>query len=297
MSRDPYPCRDAAEFWETETPNADRDRSTMPTVIDPSAPKTGAYVGDWSEVARVATPAQVTAAWTAYSEKRAWKTAEELWQAVADAVVAADERPTRVVPQTLAEAIDGWAAAEGELQDAQAEVERLRKYAPSPEFEALLEASSLGSPEVLALRDTVSDDVARTIVLLAEQMDRAEAAEAKVAQAWYDGAQAASDWIKAGAWLGTMPENPYAALSGPSEPTEARQKSPIEDVSPGAFIQAVATRPEWRCKRCNSTRWVSASLDGGLTRIKQCIPCGRYSTDRLDDAHDAAVRLAEGDPS
>lgn len=28
------------------------------------------------------------------------------------------------------------------------------------------------------------------------------------------------------------------------------------------------------CPRCGSTRWVSVSLNGGWTRVPQCVPCG-----------------------
>lgn len=31
-----------------------------------------------------------------------------------------------------------------------------------------------------------------------------------------------------------------------------------------------------RCPRCASPRWVSVSLDGGWTRLAQCVPCGAY---------------------
>jgi len=37
----------------------------------------------------------------------------------------------------------------------------------------------------------------------------------------------------------------------------------------------------WHCRRCGSTRWVAASLTGGLTRVRQCVPCGYYSGDRV----------------
>jgi hypothetical protein len=33
---------------------------------------------------------------------------------------------------------------------------------------------------------------------------------------------------------------------------------------------------EGLCPRCRSNRWVSVSLNGGFTRIPQCIPCGAY---------------------
>lgn len=33
---------------------------------------------------------------------------------------------------------------------------------------------------------------------------------------------------------------------------------------------------EHTCPKCGSTRYVSVSLNGGLTRIAQCVPCGAY---------------------
>ena len=43
------------------------------------------------------------------------------------------------------------------------------------------------------------------------------------------------------------------------------------------------TDDEWRCPRCSSPRWVSASLTGpvslGGKAIRQCVPCGHYSND------------------
>jgi len=38
---------------------------------------------------------------------------------------------------------------------------------------------------------------------------------AGAAEAWYEGAQAATDWIKSGAWLAAMPANPYAGSGDP----------------------------------------------------------------------------------
>lgn len=35
----------------------------------------------------------------------------------------------------------------------------------------------------------------------------------------------------------------------------------------------------WRCPRCNAPNWVRTSLNGGLTVIRQCVPCGHYSSD------------------
>lgn len=31
-----------------------------------------------------------------------------------------------------------------------------------------------------------------------------------------------------------------------------------------------------RCPQCGSKRWVSVSLNGGYTRLAQCVPCGAY---------------------
>jgi len=33
---------------------------------------------------------------------------------------------------------------------------------------------------------------------------------------------------------------------------------------------------EHRCPRCGSKSWVSVSLNGGWTRLAQCVPCGAY---------------------
>lgn len=41
------------------------------------------------------------------------------------------------------------------------------------------------------------------------------------------------------------------------------------------------TRDTWTCPRCGSPRWVSASLNEGLTRIPQCVPCGHYDASVL----------------
>jgi len=35
------------------------------------------------------------------------------------------------------------------------------------------------------------------------------------------------------------------------------------------------TDPVHICPRCGSDRWVSVSLDGGWTRLAQCVPCGQ----------------------
>lgn len=48
----------------------------------------------------------------------------------------------------------------------------------------------------------------------------------------------------------------------------------------------------WRCSRCGSWRWVSASLTGPVSHggraIRQCTPCGHYSGD--DATHEPALR-------
>lgn len=36
------------------------------------------------------------------------------------------------------------------------------------------------------------------------------------------------------------------------------------------------TQTKPRCPNCGSPRWVSVSLNEGLTRLAQCIPCGAY---------------------
>jgi hypothetical protein len=43
---------------------------------------------------------------------------------------------------------------------------------------------------------------------------------------------------------------------------------------------------DWHCRRCGSPRWVSASLNGGYTRTRQCVPCGYYSGDILPDTEE-----------
>jgi hypothetical protein len=68
-----------------------------------------------------------------------------------------------------------------------------------------------------------------------------------------------------------------------------------------AALAATEETPEtdWRCKRCGSTRWGSASLTGpveyGGTAIKQCVPCGHYSNDPVTD-EDRRRRRAAASP-
>lgn len=54
-----------------------------------------------------------------------------------------------------------------------------------------------------------------------------------------------------------------------------------------AMLDAVAeSMNRWRCSRCGSPRWVAASVTGPVSHggraIKQCIPCGRYSSDPVE---------------
>jgi hypothetical protein len=48
--------------------------------------------------------------------------------------------------------------------------------------------------------------LAYTVIALSEQIAELRA---KTADAWDDGANAAREWIAAGAWLATMPMNPH----------------------------------------------------------------------------------------
>ncbi len=54
-----------------------------------------------------------------------------------------------------------------------------------------------------------------------------------------------------------------------------------------AHRQRLGMWPAWRCPRCGSDRWVAASLTGPVSHggraIKQCIPCGHYSGDPVED--------------
>ena len=67
------------------------------------------------------------------------------------------------------------------LDAARSEVERLSKYAPSPEVEALLERSSFGAEEAKAARESVSPDVGRLIVRLSQVMAERDATLADIA--------------------------------------------------------------------------------------------------------------------
>lgn len=62
-----------------------------------------------------------------------------------------------------------------------AEIARLRKYAPSPEMEALLERSSLSTTEARAAAESVSPDAGRAVVRMAELMSERDKARARVA--------------------------------------------------------------------------------------------------------------------
>lgn len=51
-----------------------------------------------------------------------------------------------------------------------------------------------------------------------------------------------------------------------------------------AAVELTPPEPDpWRCSRCGSGRWVSASLTGPVSHggkaIRQCVPCGHYSGD------------------
>lgn len=74
------------------------------------------------------------------------------------------------------------------LAEKDAEIERLRVYAPSSQMEALLAKSSLGTDDAVVARESVSVDAGRAIVRLSEVMaerdvalDERDAALAKVA--------------------------------------------------------------------------------------------------------------------
>lgn len=73
-------------------------------------------------------------------------------------------------------------------------------------IEALIEASSLGTPDAKALRDSVSPDVARVVVTASKYLARAEAAEARIAAALnecdqMDGATLIGPWLRVRAAL------------------------------------------------------------------------------------------------
>ncbi len=78
---------------------------------------------------------------------------------------------------------DLMALADTEIQAAtaqlRAEVERLRKWAPSTRIERLLEASSLGSEEVRRRSEDANRDQARILVRWADEIGAREKAEAQ----------------------------------------------------------------------------------------------------------------------
>jgi hypothetical protein len=59
---------------------------------------------------------------------------------------------------------------------------------------------------------------------------------------------------------------------------------PLTEVVDGSTDRA---GEPWHCRSCGSGRWVAASLTGpvgyGGRAIKQCVPCGRYSSDSLTE--------------
>jgi len=69
-----------------------------------------------------------------------------------------------------------------------------------------------GNDACLAVADTVLDHLAdRAPDVAASEIYTPEGVQAALAHAWDEGAQAATDWIESGAWLGAMPDNPYRA--------------------------------------------------------------------------------------
>jgi hypothetical protein len=49
--------------------------------------------------------------------------------------------------------------------------------------------------------------------------------------------------------------------------------------------------PQW-CLACGSRRWVAVSLDGGLTRRRQCVPCGTIHPGSIKDESTTAPNPA-----
>jgi len=84
------------------------------------------------------------------------------WKAEASVVLIGWER----VHEALGRPGIGQVKSEAVL----AEVERLRKYAPSPEMEAVLDRSSFGTDEAETARESVSPDSGRAVVRMAELM-------------------------------------------------------------------------------------------------------------------------------
>jgi hypothetical protein len=44
----------------------------------------------------------------------------------------------------------------------------------------------------------------------------------------------------------------------------------------GLPSEKAVERYEGTCPRCGSPHWTGVSLNGGYTRIPQCVPCGAY---------------------
>ena len=53
-------------------------------------------------------------------------------------------------------------------------------------------------------------------------------------------------------------------------------------------------RRDWKCKRCASGRWVAVSLDGGATRLHQCVPCGAIGNPVRDTEPESKPSSAAG---
>ena len=60
-----------------------------------------------------------------------------------------------------------------------------------------------------------------------------------------------------------------------------------EDERVAIAVAAPAAVVTWRCSRCGAPRWVAASLTGPVSHggraIKQCVPCGWYSHEPVED--------------
>jgi DNA-directed RNA polymerase subunit RPC12/RpoP len=65
-------------------------------------------------------------------------------------------------------------------------------------------------------------------------------------------------------------------LNGLVEAAAAQAATVVPRCAAGS--DAVSERDEYdgACPACGSRRWVGVSLNGGWTRIPQCVPCGAY---------------------
>lgn len=62
----------------------------------------------------------------------------------------------------------------------------------------------------------------------------------------------------------------------PIAPDQAAAGDVVLPVGPSHPKDSQTGKPKPRCPACGSDRWVSVSLNGGYTRIPQCVPCGAY---------------------